>query len=62
MKKYYTVNTKADGTILGELDTDGTFESCVDYIKRSGMSNNDVEICEWTNNGDEICTDIITEW
>ena len=62
MKKYYTVNAKADGMVLGELDTDGTLESCIDYVKRTKMSNKDVEICEWTCDGDEICTDVITEW
>ena len=62
MKKYYTVNAKADGMVLGELDTDGTLKSCIDYVKRTEMSNKDVEICEWTCDGDEICTDVITEW
>ena len=62
MKKYYTVNAKADGMVLGELDTDGTLESCIDYVKHTEMSNEDVEICEWTCDGDEICTDVITEW
>ena len=62
MKKYYTVNAKADGMVIGELDTDGTLESCIDYVKRTEMSNEDVEICEWTCDGDEICTDVITEW
>lgn len=59
MKKIYTVNAKADGMVLGELETNGTFESCVEYIKATDMSADDVEICEWDN---DICTDVITEW
>ena len=59
MKKIYTVNAKADGDTLGVLDTDGTLDSCVEYIKSAGYSADEVEICEWDN---DICTDVITEW
>lgn len=58
----YTVNAKDDGMLLGELETDGTLESCIEYVKRAEYTSEDVEICEWTCDGDQICTDIITEW
>lgn len=62
MKKFYTVNSKADGETLGELETDGTLESCLEYVKKYDYSPADVMICEWTNDGEDICTDIIEEW
>lgn len=63
MKIMYTVNSQADGMRLGDLETqDGTLESCIAYVKENGYSPEDVEICKWECDGDEICTDVITEW
>ena len=63
MEIRYTVNAKADGMRLGDLETqDGTLESCIAYVKENDLSPEDVEICKWECGDDEICAEIITEW
>lgn len=62
MKKFYTVDIMDGTELISENVFDGTFEECVEYITSNGYTTETARICEYTNDGEDECTDIITEW
>ena len=62
MKKFYTVDIMDGTELISENVFDGTFEECIEYIAENDHTTETARICEYTNDGEDICTDIITEW
>lgn len=62
MKKFYTVDIMDGTELISENVFDGTFEECIEYIAENDYTTETARICEYTNDGEDICTDIITEW
>ena len=62
MKKFYTVDIMDGTELISENVFDGTFEERIEYIAENDYTTDTARICEYTNDGEDICTDIITEW